>query len=199
MVDKRRKNRAGAHEIGVEIARRLTRGPAEPGGIDVVGPFLEGTHRHPSAPEGEQQSQGDERFAGASGHAGDQQARKCAKFAHDAAVEDYGVVPSLGGSWMKEPPKYPYTQRPESMRMRIAFLQSSLLHACSPCFAIIALARSPALRFFLPAHSVTNWNMSSAKVSMGTVETSLILVPLPYSCSLNYCSLNSPTSQSWMQ
>ena len=78
VVDKRRKNGVGTHEKGVEIACRLSRGPSQPGCVNVVGALLERTHRHPGPPEGEQQSQGDERFAGAPRQAGDQQARKCA-------------------------------------------------------------------------------------------------------------------------
>src|SRR5450759_4487164 len=61
-------------------------------------------------------------------------------------------------------------QRPESIRIRIAFLHCSLLQASSPNFAIIAFVRSPALRFFLPAHSVTIAYISSAIFSTGTAS-----------------------------
>ena len=75
MADKRRENGVASHEESVEIARRLSRSPTEPRGIDVVGPLFERPHRHPGAAKGKQKSQRDQSLAGAPGHASDQQAR----------------------------------------------------------------------------------------------------------------------------
>ena len=50
----------------------------------------------------------------------------------------------------------------------MACLQSSLLHAASPCRAIISLVRSPAFRFLLPAYCDTSAYISSARASIVT-------------------------------
>ena len=68
-------DRVRRHQEGVEVAAAAPGRGAEPGGVDVVRPLLEGATRRPTRAQGPHQAGGDERLAGIAGEPGDDDAR----------------------------------------------------------------------------------------------------------------------------
>ena len=96
----------GAHQECVEITSRMSRCPCQPRRVDIVRPLLESANLEPRAPEQQQKAESDNGLAGATGEPCNEQARHERFGVHNRMRPQQAYsVPSLGGSWMYEPPR----------------------------------------------------------------------------------------------